>query len=204
MFVRAVYSTGDPARLDTAVRALNTEGRDLLEERPGYRGAGVFVDRDLGKLFAMSWWESEEARRNSDEVMRERRPALLEPFAGTVAVENYEAVVFHALPRPAAIGGGLRITRVEFDPVDADLFADTFNATEVPRLETLPGLSRTALLIDRERGRGLVGVIFTDRPSLVASRAGQAAVRRESATKGHVTVVGLEEFEVVHADVRAD
>ncbi|WP_225835611.1 hypothetical protein [Streptomyces sp. NK08204] len=203
MFVRAVYATGDPARLDTAVRSLNSQGRDLLEGRPGYRGAGVFVDRGLGKLFAVSWWETEEARRNSDEVMRVRRSALMDPFAGTVAVENYEAPVFHALPHPTT-GGGLRMSRVEFDTADADLFTETFRGTVVPRLEALPGLSRAALLLDRERGRGLVGVLFTDRPSLVASRAGQAAVRREGAAKARVTVVGLEEFEVVHADARAD
>ncbi|WP_190018228.1 hypothetical protein [Streptomyces lucensis] len=202
MFVRTVYATGDPAGLDTAIRALNSEGHDLLEERPGYRGAGVFVDRDLGKLLTVSWWESEEARHNSDEVMRERRPALLEPFAGTVAVENYEAAVFHTIQRPTA-GGGLRIARVEFDPADTDLFADTFHASVVPRLETLPGLARAALFVDRDRGRGLVGTLFTDRACLAASRAAHAAIRHEGAAKAHVAVVGLEEFEVVHADAHA-
>ena len=203
MFVRTVYATGDPAKVDTAIRALNSQGRDLLEERPGYRGAGIFVDRELGKLMAASWWESEDARRNSDEVMRERRGALLEPFAATTAVENYEAVVFHQVRQPEA-GGGLRITRLEFDPMDADLLAETFRASVVPRLDTLSGLARAVLLIDRERGRGLVGSTFTDRGSLAASRGPQASARHEGAAKAHVTVIGLEEFEVVHADVRGN
>ncbi|MFF4018985.1 hypothetical protein [Streptomyces sp. NPDC001843] len=201
MFVRSIYATGDPARTDTAIRALNTQGRDLLQERPGYRGAGVFVDRELGKLLAVSWWESEEARRNSDEVMRERRGALLGPFAGTLAVDNYEVAGFHEVRQPR-VGGGLRITRLEFDPADADLLADTFRTSVVPRLETMAGLARAALFIDRERGRGMTGVLFTDRESLAASRAGQAAARHEGAAKSHVTVTGLEEFEVVHADAR--
>jgi len=203
MFVRTVYATGDPAKVDTAIRALNSQGRDLLEERPGYRGAGIFVDRELGKLMAASWWESEDARRNSDEVMRERRGALLEPFAATTAVENYEAVVFHQVRQPEA-GGGLRITRLEFDPMDADLLAETFRASVVPRLDTLSGLARAVLLVDRERGRGLVGTTFTDRGSLAASRGPQASARHEGAAKAHVTVVGLEEFEVVYADVRGN
>ncbi|MCH5670493.1 hypothetical protein [Streptomyces gilvus] len=201
MFVRTVYVTGDPAQLDTAIRALNSQGRDLLEERPGYRGSGIFVDRELGKLLAVSWWRTEEGRRNSDEVMRERRGSLLEPFAATTAVDNYEALVFHQVRQPAQ-GGGLRLTRLELDPMDADLLADTFRASVVPRLETLPGLARTSLLVDRERGRGLVGTLFTDRNSLVASRAAQAAARHEGAAKAHVTVTGLEEFETVFTDVR--
>ncbi|MFH9657756.1 hypothetical protein ACH4NF_16090 [Streptomyces sp. NPDC017248] len=203
MFVRAVYATGDPALLDTAVRSLNSEGRDLLEERPGYRGASVFADRDLGKLLTVSWWETEEARRNSDEVMRERRGALLEPFAGTVSVAVYEAAVF-LQARPPRQGGGLRATRLEFDPRDADLVVDAFRAAVVPRAEALPGLSRTSLLLDRERGRAVAGVLFTDRPSLAASRAALAGVRDEASAKARVDVVGLEEFEVVHADVRLD
>ncbi|MGW2517461.1 hypothetical protein ACWC09_10645 [Streptomyces sp. NPDC001617] len=201
MFVRTVYATGDPAKVDTAIRALNAQGRDLLEERPGYRGSGIFIDRELGKLLAVSWWETEEARRNSDEVMRERRASLLEPFAATTAVDNYEAVVFHSVRRPEA-GGGLRISRLEFDPADADLLADTFRASVVPRLETLHGLARTSLLVDRERGRAIVGALFVDRESLAASRGAQASARHEGAAKAHVTVVGLEEFEVVFTDVR--
>ncbi|GGJ32729.1 hypothetical protein [Streptomyces brasiliensis] len=200
MFVRTVYATGDPAKIDTAVRALNTEGRDLLEDRPGYRGSGVFVDRDLGKLLAVSWWETEEGRRNSDEVMRERRAGLLEPFAGTVSVHNYEVAVFHPVQQPRA-GGGLRVSRLEFDPADTDLLADTFRATVVPRLDPLRGLARASLFVDRERGSGMVCSLFVDRDSLAASRAIQAAARHEGAAKAHVAVVGLEEFEVVHADV---
>lgn len=203
MFVRAVYATGDPALLDTALRSLNSEGRDLLEERPGYRGASVFVDRELGKLLAVSWWETEEARRNSDEVMRERRTGLLEPFAGTVAVANYEVAVFHQVAHPRQ-GGGLRATRLEFDPRDADLVVDAFRATVVPRAESLPGLSRATLVLDRERGVAVAGLLFADRTALAASRAAMAAVRHEASAKAHVDVVGLEEFEVIHADVRFD
>jgi heme-degrading monooxygenase HmoA len=203
MFVRAIYATGDPTKIDTAIRALNTEGRELLEDRPGYRGASVFVDRTLGKLLAASWWESEQARRNSDEVLRERRVAMLEPFLGTVAVDNYEALVFHQVRQPEP-GGGLRVTRLEFDPTDTELLADTFRATVVPKLDTLAGLARASLLVDRERGRGLVGVLFVDQASLAASRAGQAAARHEGAAKAHVSVTGLEEFEVVLSDVRGD
>ncbi|MET8561844.1 hypothetical protein ABZV75_15050 [Streptomyces flaveolus] len=203
MFVRAVYATGDPALLDAAIRSVNSEGRDLLEERPGYRGAGVFADRELGKLLTVSWWETEEARRNSDEVMRERRRGLLEPFAGTVAVANYEAAVLHEVRHPRQ-GGGLRVTRMEFDPRDADLVIDTFRATVVPRSESLPGLAETTLLIDRERGRAMTGSLFVDRASLAASRAAVAGLRHAASAKAHADVVGLEEFEVVHADVRFD
>ncbi|MFJ3231782.1 antibiotic biosynthesis monooxygenase [Streptomyces sp. NPDC086787] len=203
MFVRTVYATGDPAKIDTALRALNSEGRDLLEERPGYRGSDVLTDRELGKLFVVSWWDSEQARRNSDEVMRERRADLLEPFAATLAVENYEAAVCHTIRMPRA-AGGLRLTRLEFDPVDTDLLVDAYRAGALPRIEMLPGLARTSLFTDRERGRGTVSALFTDRESMTAARTALADVRCEAAAKTHATVTALEEFDIVHADVRPD
>ena len=203
MFVRTVYSTGDPSKIDSAVRALNAQGRDLLEDRPGYRGSGIFVDRTLGKLLAVSWWTTEDARRNSDEVMRERRASMLEPFAATTLVENYEAVVFHQIRQPEA-RGGLRLTRLEFDPMDTDLLTETFRASVVPGLEALAGLARASLLVDRERGRGMVGALFADHASLAGSRGAHAAVRHEGAAKAHVAVTGLEEFETVFTDVRAE
>ena len=203
MFVRIIYATGDPAKIDKAVEGLSTEGRELLVRQPGYRGFGVFVDRELGKLLVATWWETEKARQDSDERLRERRAAILEPFAATVAVDNYEVVVFHEVRQPGA-GAGLRVTRVEFDPSDAELFTETFRGTVVPKLVTLSGLARATLMIDRTRGLGLVGATFTDRESLVASRAGQASARHEGTAKAHVTVNGLEEFEVVFSEVRAD
>ena len=85
-----------------------------------------------------------------------------------------------------------------------DLVVDTFRATVVPRSESLPGLAETTLLIDRLRGRAMTGSLFVDRASLAASRAAVAGLRHAASAKAHADVVGLEEFEVVHADVRLD
>ncbi|MFJ5837910.1 hypothetical protein ACIQGO_14295 [Streptomyces shenzhenensis] len=203
MFVRTVYATGDPTKIDAAIRALNTAGRELLADRPGYRGAGVFADRELGKLLSASWWVSAADRHNSDEVMRVKRAALLEPFAGTVTVDNYEVAALHVLQHPR-VGGGLRVTRLEFDPADTDLLADVFRAAVLPRLEAARGVAGASLFVDRERGRGMVGMLFVDRDSLAASRADHALARHEGVAKAHATVTALEEFEVVHADVQPD
>jgi len=58
MFVRTLCATGDPAELDGAIEALSTEGRRLLSEQPGFRGFGLVVDRELGKLATATWWEA--------------------------------------------------------------------------------------------------------------------------------------------------
>jgi heme-degrading monooxygenase HmoA len=197
-----MYATGDPARIGGVVDELLENGRKELAEQPGFRGFGVFTDRDVGKLLASSWWESERARQDSDEVLRGRRAEILEPFAASLAVSGYEVVSLHRLRRPVPGVSALRVSRVEFDPSDADLFAETFTSTVQHRLELLPGLLGSSLFLDRERGRGMVNALFEDRAALAASRSAHASVRHEGAAKAHVTVYALEEFDVAFAEVQ--
>ena len=50
MYIRTMYVTGDPARIDEAVDGLTTEGQKMLSTQQGFRGLGLFVDREVGKL----------------------------------------------------------------------------------------------------------------------------------------------------------
>ncbi|MBT2489209.1 hypothetical protein J7E96_11885 [Streptomyces sp. ISL-96] len=200
MYVRTTYATGDPAKLDSVADALSTEAPRLLSERPGYRGMGLFVDRELGKLLVGSWWEDEESRRTSDEALRERRAELIAPFAHSVATDNWEAAV---VSRPEALepGAWFRLVRLEFEPPDADLLVETFRDTALPKLRGIPGFAGGSLLIDRAKGRATVGAFYTDRNALAASRSAVAAVRAEATAKARVITRSIEEFEVVLTQV---
>src|SRR5262249_44747087 len=66
MYVRTTYATGDPARIESSLELLRREAPDLLAQTPGYRGFGLFADREMGKISMGSWWESEQARTKSD------------------------------------------------------------------------------------------------------------------------------------------
>ncbi|MFF8608668.1 antibiotic biosynthesis monooxygenase [Streptomyces sp. NPDC015346] len=196
MYVRTIYSTGDPAKLDGVAEALSSEGRRLLSEQPGFRGMGLFVDRDLGKLLIGSWWEDEESRDASFERLSERRSELLAPFARTVAVDNWEAPVARRAESPGP-DARFRWVRMELDPSDVDLLVDTFKNIALPKIEGVPGLAGTSLLVDRARGRAAVGALFDDQASLAASRGTLAEVRGETTSKARVVTRSLEEFEVV-------
>lgn len=202
MYVRTIYATGDPAELDGAADALSTEGRAMVSELPGYRGMGLFVDRELGKLLVGSWWEDEQSRHDSDERLRKRRAELLAPFARTVAVDNWEAAVARRA-KDLGPGAWFRLVRMEAEPSDVDQLVETFQNTALPKLQSIPGLEGTSLLIDRAKGRAAVGVLYTDRDTLTASRSSVAAVRGEATAKARVTTRSLEEFEVVLATVTA-
>ncbi|MFD0142654.1 MULTISPECIES: hypothetical protein [unclassified Streptomyces] len=200
MYVRTLYATGDPAQLGAAVDTTASEGRALVSEQPGFRGMGLFVDRELGKFLAATWWEDERSRDASDEVLRETRARQLAPFAQTAAVDNWEAAVARP-PRSVGPGAWFRLARLEFDPAGTDALAEIFRDMALPRLEALAGFEGASLLVDRAKGRAMVGVVWSDRDALAASRAGVAAIRGEATAQARVITRSVEEFEVVYAGV---
>ncbi|MEU6882109.1 hypothetical protein [Streptomyces sp. NPDC046712] len=198
--MRTLYVTGDPAKIDGAVDAIASDGRAMVSEQPGFRGFGLFVDRELGKLLTGTWWEDEKSRNDSDEQLRERRAALLAPFAQTVAVDNWEAAVVRP-PQSVGPGARFRLVRMELDPADVDLLVDTFRDVALPRIDAMPGFLGGSLFVDRAKGRASVGAIWSDRDALAASRSGVAAIRGEATATARVTTRSLEEFDVVFAGV---
>ncbi|WP_431679491.1 antibiotic biosynthesis monooxygenase [Kitasatospora sp. KL5] len=199
MYVRTLYATGDPALIDEALDALRAEAVGLLTDQPGYRGYGLFADRTVGKIAMGSWWESEQAQRDSNEALKARRAALLAPFAGTVAVDVWEAAAFSP-PTPASPGAGFRMVRADIDPARIDGLVERFRETLLPGMGQIDGFVSGALLVNRAEGRASVGTIFRDRAALEASRGPQAALRAKNAPAAGVTVRSLEEFEVVILD----
>ncbi|MEE1826058.1 hypothetical protein PUR61_28255 [Streptomyces sp. BE20] len=200
MFVRTVYATGDPAALDRALDGLRAEAVGLLAPEPGYRGFGLFADRELGILTMGSWWESARAERESDERLRGRRAELLAPFAGTVTTDLWQAVVA-ARPVQAGPGAWFRLARFDFDRVQGDRIAAAFRERALPAMQRIDGFLGGSMLFAVEDERGSVGGLFADRAALVASRGAVAEARARAVAGGGVRLRSLEEFEVILLDL---
>lgn len=200
MFVRTVYATGDPAKLDQTLDGLRAEAVGLLSGRPGYRGYGLFANRELGILTMGSWWESEQAERDSEAQLSGRRAELLAPFGGTVTQDRWEAVV---AARPVRVGPGawFRLTKFDVGRAQADGVAAAFREGALPALQRIDGFLGGSMLLNAEDERGSVGLLFADKAALVASRGPVAQARTKAVAAGGSTLRSLEEFEVVLLDL---
>ena len=93
MFARIVtytQSAPSPHRIEEALRRTR-ERLPWVRELDGIKGAYFFVDRHSGKAIFISLWESEQAMKRSDELMRPLRAELTGAFAANrVDVEHYE------------------------------------------------------------------------------------------------------------------
>src|SRR4051812_32983204 len=63
----------DPSTLDEAAAQLENEDAPSFKQLDGYKGMTLIADRDSGKTIALTFWESEEAMRASEESVKDAR-----------------------------------------------------------------------------------------------------------------------------------
>jgi heme-degrading monooxygenase HmoA len=96
MHARISVFEGPPDMIDEGVR----HAREVIlpqakEMDPGFKGIIALTDRQSGKLLGITFWESEEAMRASEEGASRLREESAEAGEGTVAgVERYEVDLF--------------------------------------------------------------------------------------------------------------
>ncbi|MFE0465170.1 antibiotic biosynthesis monooxygenase [Kitasatospora sp. NPDC058965] len=201
MYVRTAYVTGDPAQIDQALDGLLVEAVKLLSDQPGYRGYGLFADREIGKIIMGSWWDTAEHAESSNEQLQQRRAELLAPFAASTSVMTSEALAYTPNPQVEA-GGGFRIGRFQMPPDRLDELTELFRSTALPAFEATAGFAGATLLADRGTGFGSVGTLWATRAALAASRGAQATSRAKATAATPMNLIALEEFEVVLLDRR--
>ena len=95
MHARVTTLTMDPARLDDAIRQLESDEIPQWKEIDGFKGFTLLVDRDSGKSTAVSFWESESAMRESEEAIRPSRERAAQTGGATAppTVERFEVAI---------------------------------------------------------------------------------------------------------------
>jgi heme-degrading monooxygenase HmoA len=97
MYVRVTTIEGSPERMDDAKRHTQEQTLPQLRKMEGFKGFVALGDRNSGKLLGVSFWESEEALRATDEAVSSVRSGAAEAASGTVAsVEEFEVFVNEA------------------------------------------------------------------------------------------------------------
>ena len=94
MYARVTTFQAPPDRLEEGVRSFREEALPLLQGQPGFRTVYFLADRQQGRVLVIGLWESEEALRQSEQLVAERRTqAAQQAGAGTPTVEQYEVLV---------------------------------------------------------------------------------------------------------------
>ena len=65
MHARMTTFQTDPGHIDEVVRHFREEVLPVARQQAGYEGGHFMIDRETGKVIAVSLWTSEEAMRSS-------------------------------------------------------------------------------------------------------------------------------------------
>ena len=94
MHARLNRLDGSPDRYDDTVRRTEEVIVPLLRGIDGFQGFTVLGDRERGSFIAISFWESEEAMRASEEAVGQPRKDAADAAGATdPVVERYEVVI---------------------------------------------------------------------------------------------------------------
>jgi hypothetical protein len=94
MHARSAVVDGDVDKIDDAVRFWNEQQLPKYRDQPGYKGFTLLVNRESGKLLGVSFLDSEDAVRGSDEMAKRARSGLAEAGRGTEQTrENWEVAI---------------------------------------------------------------------------------------------------------------
>jgi heme-degrading monooxygenase HmoA len=85
----------DPSALDKVTAQLERDDVPAFEQLNGFKGMTMVGSRESGKAIALTFWESEEAMRESEEAVKDarRRAADTGGHSGEPQVEHYEVLL---------------------------------------------------------------------------------------------------------------
>ena len=105
MYARISTLEGSPEHIDEGLRQVRENVLPQIRQQEGFEGMVALADRQTGKTLGITFWESEEALKASEEAADRLREDSAEAMSDTIAaVERYEVGLFE-VPSAGPVSG---------------------------------------------------------------------------------------------------
>jgi heme-degrading monooxygenase HmoA len=95
VYARISTFEGSPEHIDEGLRQVREDVLPQLQQQEGFEGLVALTDRQSGKTLGITFWESEEALKASEEAAERLREDSAQAMSDTIAgVERYEVGLF--------------------------------------------------------------------------------------------------------------
>jgi heme-degrading monooxygenase HmoA len=95
VYARISTLEGSPDHIDEGLRYVREQILPRISQQDGFKGMVALADRRTGKTLGVTFWESEEALKASEEAADKLRGDSAQAMGDTVAgVERYEVGFF--------------------------------------------------------------------------------------------------------------
>jgi hypothetical protein len=202
--VEVYRMTGDPLRLNEATSYMATEARAAVERQHRNLGTSLLIDPDAGAARFESFWASDDALTDSEDVIAASAREAGQRAGATVTAERYQVVVFER-EAPLRGGQGVRVTPVNVKPSQLSTIEDAiawYGDTAVPVLADTSGFFAALLYADWASGRLVSETVWRDSHALATSR-GTATAGEAAAVAAINGVIGASgEYRLVFSSAR--
>jgi heme-degrading monooxygenase HmoA len=192
VYARATTFHGRPANVDAGIAFVENEVWPMLQGIDGCRGLSMLVDRETGHCIATSSWESEEAMRASDALLRPIRDRGRDILGGSMEIDEWQIAIMHR----TAHGECCRVSWVQGD---LDALTETMRMGILPQLEETDGFCSASLLVNTSTGLGCATTVWETRAAMEASRMSADEMRRRAASESGGEILDVHEFDLAYA-----
>jgi heme-degrading monooxygenase HmoA len=95
VYARISTLEGSPEHIDEGLRQVRENVLPQIQQQEGFKGMVALADRQTGKTLGITFWESEEALKASEEAADRLREGSAEAMSDTITdVERFEVGLF--------------------------------------------------------------------------------------------------------------
>jgi heme-degrading monooxygenase HmoA len=201
MFSRVVRLKGDANRTDEALKLWTESILPLIKKQKGYAGVSMLTNRKTGDGLAVSYWETEQAMKESRGNIRPEAQRIMASTGGSIVEDNECEVAVMERFQPPKANVWVRLTTIEGDPSKIDKGIADYKSSVVPTVQKQPGARAAILLVDRQAGKSFSGTLWDTEKDLQNSEPAVSGLRKELAAKVGDKAPRVEAFEIAFTEI---
>ena len=201
MFSRVVRLKGDASKTDEAIKLWTQSIQPLIKKQKGYAGVSLLTNRKTGDGLSVSYWETEQAMKESRGQIRPEAQKAMASVGGAIVDENECEVAVMERFQPPKANVWVRLTTLEGDPSKVDIGIADYQSSAVPAVQKQPGARAAILLVDRKAGKSFSGTLWDTEKDLQNSEAAVGGLRKEIAEKVGAKSPKVEVFEIAFTEI---
>lgn len=201
MHGRITRIAAKPDGLEAAIATFEQNIASQYRQLPGFAGIALAVDREKGTGVGVTFWESEEALKATDQLAADLRSrSSAEQGVEFPEVEEYELALFERL-QPAKAGTCIRTSTAQTSPERLDDVVGIFKE-QLPTISSQKGLRSLSIGVNRQNGKFFVTTVWDTPADREATEELVLSVMRPKvADVAQISPPPLENYDVVYADI---
>lgn len=201
VFARSTTIAARTHAINAGIAHVRDEVMPALDTVDGCVGLSLMVDRESGECVLTTAWRSQDAMHASAAAVAPMRHRVVEMFAGTAAVDEWEIAVVHR-EQYSGPGACVRATWLRTRPELFDRAVDFYRSTVLPAMEDLEGFCSASLMLDRASGRAVSSATFDSADAMDHNRDEARALRTDRLRDLSADQLHVGEYELVLAHLR--